>query len=83
MFLTDSHVLYNKFDGACRNENGNYDDLGRFDVDSLDSCQQKCNQIPRCNAISWHYDGRCRLTSTMAETTSERNWKCYTRNGKD
>ena len=74
--------LYRIHSGACRNENDRYDDKGKGSDISLLACKLSCDAAKGCGAISWD-DNTCYMTSLMASTTSESNWKCYSKGSEN
>ena len=69
---------YTENSGACRNRDNKYDEIGYERPGSLQACQQRCNEVHGCGAVSWNGNS-CYMTSCMASTTSERSWKCYSK----
>ena len=69
-------LAYKEYNGACRNENNGVSDIGSANLVSLLDCQQKCDDTAGCGAVSWN-GYSCLLTSSMATTTTETSWKCY------
>ena len=62
---------------------GEVNDVGSPSVNTLLECKQRCDATPKCGAISWNGNYRgCLMTTSMAYTTSEENWKCYSKLGE-
>ena len=66
-------IEYNAHSGACRNEKGQYSEIGDVSeqVQSLVECKKKCDETPGCGAFSWSAQTACIMTSSMAKTTDE------------
>ena len=69
-------LAYTEYNGACRNENNQFSEFGSPILGSLLACQQKCDDTEGCGAVSWNGNS-CLMTSSMATTTTETSWKCY------
>ena len=54
---------YRPHSGACRNENGRYDDKGSGSGNSLLACKQSCDATQGCRAVSWNGNNHCYMTS--------------------
>ena len=70
---------YRPHSGACRNENGRYNDKGSGSGNSLLACKQSCDATQGCGAVFWNGLDHCYMTSQIASTTSENEWTCYSK----
>ena len=74
-------VNYNVTQGACRNQNGKYNDIFSALL-TLDNCKIKCGNTVGCGAVSYNeVTLDCYGTSMVATTTRESAWKCYSKTG--
>ena len=72
---------YNLTQGACRNQNGKYNDIFS-DLLTLDKCKTKCGNTVGCGAVSYNeVTLDCYGRSMTATTTPVGAWKCYTKTG--
>ena len=71
---------YEETTGACRNQNGEFDDIF-FSNDvtySKSRCKEKCDSMVGCGAVSYQKDKKtCHGTSRKVTTSSESTWTCY------
>ena len=70
--------VYKEYDGKCRNEDNDYDELGTDAQESHTECQKKCDETEGCGAVSWN-GNTCFMTSLMATTSLTTGWKCYSK----
>ena len=74
-------VSFNATQGACRNQNGQYNDIFS-DLLTLDECKSMCASAVGCGAVSYNeVTLDCYGTSMIATTTSESAWNCYSKTG--
>jgi len=72
---------YREIEGACRNGKKQYEDsFSCVTTSTLEGCQNKCDAVSGCGAVSWNSYLCCGVSmekNGYPGTTKETGWKCY------